>query len=232
MPHTLPQHSPATANPATPFTLALRQSGEVGYSATAATIRETYWRSHRAALPAPMPLLLSLSAGDGATCAALGLRSAGTGGLFLESYLEPPIESAIASAAGMPVLRERIIEIGNLAASRRIGSQQLFIIMTAVITAAGFQWMTFTATPQVVKLIGRLGFVPLDLGRADPTKLANRGAGWGSYFDTAPRLQAGLLSEAMAVLNANSQSAALLTQHCSAIQSLARQLDSAVRQHG
>lgn len=188
-------------------------------------IRDSYQHCYQATITQCMPLLLSLQERNFASQAVLGLRSAADQPLFLEQYLDSSIESAIAAAATVPVLREQIIEIGNLAAQRRIGSQRLFIIMTAALASAGFNWMTFTATPQVVKLVARLGFRPLDLGVADPTRLADRGSSWGSYFATAPRLQAGSLSEAMTALIANPLVAAQLLAERSTIERLARELE-------
>ncbi len=226
MTHSLPD-TPAAERIDPPCSLALNHPNSAGYAASAATIRRHYWQSHHAQLATTMPLLLSLSVDDQGVQAALGLRCAAVEPLFLEHYLDAPIESAIASAAAMPVLRERIVEIGNLVATRRTGSQQLFILMTAIVAAAGFQWMTFTATPQVAKLIGRLGYTPLDLGVAEPGRLADRGACWGNYFNTAPRLQAGRLSAAMAALNANPRCATLLAERQPIIAELAARLERA-----
>lgn len=184
-----------------------------------------YQRCYQATITQPMPLLLSLNLSDGPQ-AVLGLRPAGSGRLFLENYLDSAIESTIASAAAQPILRESIVEIGNLVATGRTGSQQLFIVMTAALAEAGFHWMTFTATPQVVKLIGRLGFTPLDLGAAKPERLADAGANWGSYYQTAPRIQAGLLSEAMFALQSNPTSAEQLELFRDTIVALARQISA------
>ncbi|MFW2422447.1 MAG: thermostable hemolysin [Porticoccaceae bacterium] len=189
-------------------------------SATEEYIKEGYQRCYQAKIGQPMPLLLSLTVTD-TPRAALGLRPAGEEQLFLENYLDNPIESTIASAAAQPIMRDSIVEIGNLVATQRVGSQLLFIVMTAALAEAGFHWITFTATPQVVKLIVRLGFTPLDLGAANPDRLIDEGASWGSYFQTSPRIQAGLLKEAMAALQANHASAEQLSRYRETIAQLA-----------
>jgi Thermostable hemolysin len=51
----------------------------------------------------------------GETKAALGYRRADAGGLFLEAYLEGPIESVLQDVLGRNFARRDIVEIGNLA---------------------------------------------------------------------------------------------------------------------
>lgn len=53
---------------------------------------------------------------DGAPLAVLGHRRAADGLLFLETYLDAPIEQAVSSALGRSVARAQIVEIGCLAA--------------------------------------------------------------------------------------------------------------------
>ena len=48
--------------------------------------------------------------------AVVGLRPAMQGALFLEQYLDAPACQMIAARSGVPVRREQVIEVGNLAA--------------------------------------------------------------------------------------------------------------------
>lgn len=55
---------------------------------------------------------------DGVIRAAAGWRSAADRRLMLEQYLDEPVDQAVSRLAGQPVARERIVEVGNLAAER------------------------------------------------------------------------------------------------------------------
>jgi hypothetical protein len=80
---------------------------------------------------------------DGKVLAALGLRSAKDETLFLESYLDKPIENILAEKASRPIDRNRIIEIGSLASSHGGGARALIITLTAYLSGAS--WAVFTA---------------------------------------------------------------------------------------
>src|SRR3546814_6178342 len=49
----------------------------------------------------------------GLTRAALGVRRAGGEPLFLERYLDAPVEQVVSAALGKPTVRESFIEIGR-----------------------------------------------------------------------------------------------------------------------
>jgi hypothetical protein len=88
------------------------------------------------------------------SAARLGMRPAASAPeLFLEQYLDRPVEQEIAARANCPVGRDGIVEICNLAADQRGASRHLFVLLTAVLAAASYRWIVFTATPQVEKLI-------------------------------------------------------------------------------
>ena len=59
-----------------------------------------------------MPRLFSMRNRDGAICGAFGLRSANRN-LFLEQYLDTPIEHTIAARVGGKVERRGIVEVGS-----------------------------------------------------------------------------------------------------------------------
>jgi hypothetical protein len=61
--------------------------------------------------------------------AVAGWRCAGTERLFLENYLDVPIETAVSRLAGKLVDRQRIVEVGNLAAEVRGGSVEVMLTL-------------------------------------------------------------------------------------------------------
>src|SRR6187402_194533 len=75
-----------------------------------------YQRHLRAQLKPTYLTWRSINAADGRPLAVLGYRSAEGGPLFLESYLDRPVEQAVSAAFGMDLTRADIVEIGCLAA--------------------------------------------------------------------------------------------------------------------
>ena len=66
---------------------------------------------------------------------------------------------------------------------------------------AGFEWVVFTATPQVRKVLAVLGLRTHVLCEADPARLTQGSAQeWGRYYASSPRVVAGRVPEAMAML--------------------------------
>lgn len=150
-----------------------------------------------------MPLLMGLSSGDGELGAVLGLRPAGDEPLFLETYLERPVEEVLGQRVGAAVARERIMEVGNLAVSHPGGGRWLITALTAYLTTTPFEWVVFTIGPALQNAFTRLGLRLVDLGAADPAALpARERRDWGSYYDQRPRVMAGRIAEGHAALRA------------------------------
>jgi hypothetical protein len=179
-----------------------------------------------------MPVLLTMSC-HGRTTAATGIRAAAAQPLFLEQYLSQPIENAVTAAAGTVVPRAHIAEIGNLVATRGGSSYLLFMVLTNMLEQAGFDWLVFTATPQVQKAIAHLGLQTRVLGRADPARLTHSSAAeWGRYYASEPQVVAGKVSDAMAVLRERKLCASALSLFSRPVGELAGLIRHESRQRG
>jgi hypothetical protein len=150
-------------------------------------ITQKFADTHSAVIRSFMPRLIALSNGD-ETTATIGIRSASENALFLEQYMEWPIEEAISSTCLTAVNRKDIVEIGNFAAKNVSAGGLLFTLLALSLRKSGFKWMTFTATTEIEKLIGRLGCEPVILSDALPEKLAGDPADWGAYYLRAPKV--------------------------------------------
>ncbi len=148
-------------------------------------IRAIFRRAYGANVRHLPPHLLSMRQ-DGRILAALGIRPAKEAPLFLENYLEKPIECTLAEHLKHPIERNRIVEIGNLASAHGGGARALIITLTAYLSGAGYDWAVFTATPQVRNNFTRLGIELTPLIVADKTRLGDAQCDWGSYYDQAP----------------------------------------------
>ena len=129
--------------------------------------------------------------------AAAGYAAASVQALFLEQYLDGPIELTLAAALGRPVARAGIVEEGNLAAVSAGMARALIPLLARHLHRLGYRWVAFTATRALRNTFHRLGLRPLRLTRADPARLPDGGASWGTYYDHDPVVMAGKISHGL-----------------------------------
>ncbi len=155
-------------------------------------IRQCFATAHGARIGHFMPRLLSLRTKRSDLIAAFGLRAAANSRLFLENYLDRPIEDVLQSRRGETVRREEIIEVGNLSALYPGAARWLIVALTAMLHDEGYKWVTFTGTSALRNGFSRLGLRPVELGAAtlEHLPLSDR-VDWGSYYDHAPMVMAG-----------------------------------------
>lgn len=147
------------------------------------------------------PTLVSLHDAQGEIVSAAGYRAASQEPLFLERYLDTPIQTRLTTTGGAAPERARIVEVGHLA-SGKVGSGKSLILQLAPLLAAqGFLWVVSTLTEELRHLFLRLGIAPLALGMADPDLLGDAAAAWGSYYDHHPVVLAGQLDLALQTLS-------------------------------
>lgn len=153
-------------------------------------ISNVFARHYDARVSAFAPNLLLLEQ-QGQIVAATGWRSAKTEALFLERYLDSPIEQTMAQLADQRVERDRIVEVGNLAAEKSGGSLHVILALASHLDHLGYEWVVFTATQELVGIFSRLGLPLLALAKADPARLGAEAGAWGTYYDSAPIIVAG-----------------------------------------
>lgn len=156
-----------------------------------AFIADAFQREHRANVNHFMPVLLTLQSSQGELQAVAGLRTATQQKLFLEQYMDLPIERMIASVLRKPVDRQHIVEIGNLAANRQGASRYLFVALTALLMQWDLPWLSFTGTRQVHNVFKRLGLNPVSVCPANKSRLSIDSSEWGSYYDKDPHVMIG-----------------------------------------
>jgi hypothetical protein len=157
-------------------------------------IAERFSRAYGARLTHFLPHLLGVKDGLGRWQAAAGYAAAGVQPLFLEQYLEQPIERALADEVGREIPRNSIVEVGNLAADSAGMARALIPQLARHLHRMGYRWVAFTATRALRNSFRRLGLRPLHIAEADPARLPDRGASWGSYYDQDPVVMAGRIA--------------------------------------
>jgi len=138
-----------------------------------------------------LPILMSLRDLDGKLIAACGIRSAGAERLFLENYLDEPVESLLFKQTGSPVLRSDIVEIGNYSVAELGTSRMLIDAIFDQLHATSKQWAVFTAIQLVRNALIRQNIFPRVLGDADISHLPpEEQSEWGSYYEQKPQVMA------------------------------------------
>ncbi|OUM00977.1 thermostable hemolysin [Variovorax sp. JS1663] len=155
------------------------------------------------------PVLVSLRDPAGTMVAAAGYRAAAQAPLFLERYLEAPIETILGGHVDEHPSRDCIVEVGHLAATRAGEGRRLIHFLGAHLAAQGFQWVVGTLTRELRHLFLRIGVTPVELGRADPGVLGEQAASWGSYYEHGPAVLAGHLPQAIRRLTRETRRAEL-----------------------
>lgn len=160
-------------------------------------IRGVYADRYGAQVQQFAPVLVSLRDSEGDIVAAAGYRQAAQTPLFLERYLAAPVETLLSAQAGIRPTRERIVEVGHLAASRAGEGRRLILLLGPHLAAQNVQWVVGTLTRELRHLFVRIGVTPLALGTADPAALGDDATHWGTYYDHRPLVLAGQLQQAL-----------------------------------
>jgi hypothetical protein len=153
-------------------------------------VRDTYARAFGARIdPASSQFL---SEGTSAQpLAVLGYTRAGAQPLFLERYLDCPVEDLVSAAFARPVPREQIVELGNLASCNGWALVRLWS-KAANDLGAEMEFAVATLTAPLRTMFQRIG-LPLEVlapavpGHADHVL-------WGSYYRADPLVCAGRIA--------------------------------------
>lgn len=158
-----------------------------------AFVARAFERRHDARVQSFMPTLLSFRDATGDLRGVVGLRGAAGQPLYLEHYLERPVDQAIAAATGGTVDRRQVVEVGNLAGANCRTAMRMVAALPAHLLAQRFEWIVFTATNAVRGILQSFGAPLVELARADASRVANGPDSWGRYYDADPRVLAGYL---------------------------------------
>jgi len=157
-----------------------------------------FGRAYGARVTHFLPHLLGVRDALGRWQAAAGYGAAATERLFLEQYLDTPVEQALAAALGRPVARGDVVEVGNLAAVSAGMARRLIPQLARHLHRLGYRWVVFTATRALRNSFLRLGLKPLAIAPADPARLPDGGASWGAYYEQDPVVMAGKIALGLA----------------------------------
>ncbi len=178
-------------SPLTPSVVSITETFTPQRKRVEAFIASVYSTNYGARIGQHYPTLMSIRDGGDSILGALGFRKAARDRLFLEYYLDAPVEVEMSRVLGTAIDREGIIEIGNLASEGAGAAIFLIPALMAYLKQQGYRHVAFTATAGLYDYFSTIGVNPVIIAPADQKRLPDGGASWGSYYDSAPHVIAG-----------------------------------------
>lgn len=170
-------------------------------------IEDTYAEAYGSRIQSHYPTLMSVQDETGVIYAVVGFRHASEERLFLEQYLDGPVDAVLAQAIGAPVERDHVVEVGGLASSGQGATVFLFAAMAHHLQREGLRFAVATATGELRRIFSRAGLGALKIARADPRRLQDGGGAWGAYYQSDPVVLAGCIATATGPLDHFSEAA-------------------------
>lgn len=154
-------------------------------------IHDVFAKNYGANVQHFMPQLVSLRDKNGVLVAVFGLRKASEMPLFLEQYLNKPIETVLSQRFNKPITRNQITEIGNLAVDNPRNAGVLIAHVIQHSLDIGVEWCVATAHHSLQNGLIKGGRDVYTLQTADKNLLDHdEQATWGRYYDNTPQVVA------------------------------------------
>jgi len=156
-----------------------------------AFVSERFYKVHHAHITQFMPKLLSLRDAEQQLRAVCGLRHAHEETLFLECYLNAPIEEILSDQTDTNIARHEILEIGNLAVLEPACIRSLLASVSVYLHSTDAKWAVFTGISTLKNALNKLHMPLVMLGEANiSSRPEDERAAWGSYYDQSPQVMA------------------------------------------
>lgn len=131
---------------------------------------------------------------QGEIAATLGYRRADRERLFLEAYLDVPINVALRQCLGREFARRDIVEIGNLASENALAMIGLWA-QAANDLGADAEVAVAVLTAPLRSMFHRLGLTLHEIAPARAERLGANADDWGNYYALDPVVCAGFIAE-------------------------------------
>ena len=136
-----------------------------------------------------MPELVTLRDENNTLVAAFGMRKAESSVLFLERYLDVPIETLLSHRFNRKITRNQITEIGNLAVANPRNAGILIAHVIQHSLDIGVEWCAATAHHSLQNGLIKGGRDVYALQAADKSRLScHEQNTWGRYYDNGPQV--------------------------------------------
>ncbi|MFT4632857.1 MAG: hypothetical protein ACI8PP_000917 [Candidatus Pseudothioglobus sp.] len=171
-------------------------SGRSAAHAAALQMIQNQYRKHfHCELQHSLPYSLSRLAGqdseESKLVACTGYQPAKEGELFLEQYLDDPVEEILQRLTNKSVSRAQIVEIGGFAVSHKRHALPFMLQLAPILANLGFKTVVCTVTRPMQDCFRKLGIISTPIARADPSRVDVSNNAWGTYYDLNPVVLAG-----------------------------------------
>jgi hypothetical protein len=163
------------------------REGEVLYETACQFTKDRFQHCFDCELTQFYPIILT-SWLKGELQAVVGVRSAVDGPLFLEQYLDSPVEVLFEE---LSLDRSQIVEIGGFAALDKMAAIPLMEKTANVLLEMGFAHAVCTANKPIRRCLSSINVPFEQLAVADSKLLQGSTESWGSYYATTPFVLAG-----------------------------------------
>lgn len=154
-------------------------------------VRKMFKRVHSANVTHFMPKLMGLRDTQGKLLAVCGIRHAEETPLFLETYLDAPVEQVLSQHVGQTVERHSILEVGNLAVLEPSSVRSLISSVSVYLHSTHSDWAVFTGITTLRNSLTKLKMPMHTLGEATLSRLPEQERqAWGRYYDEHPQVMA------------------------------------------
>lgn len=196
-----------------PTSLSLHDQACSMRSVVEAFIHERFQIVHGADIHDFLPTLVSYRNPRGELMAAAGFQLASESSLFLETYLDQPVEHCLPTPSTLLPARSGIVEVGNLATLRPGHARQLIVALASWFDRRQLQWAVLTLTPTLINSFRRLGLEVHLLAPARRERLGHGRSDWGRYYDQKPQVVAVSIPVSTACLRRQTESLQPLAHH-------------------
>lgn len=154
-------------------------------------VHQVFAKTYGANVKQFMPQLVNLRDENNELVAVFGLRQAESEPLFLERYLDAPIETVLSNRFNRIITRHQITEIGNLAVANPRNAGILIAHVIQHSLDIHVEWCVATAHHSLQNGLIKGGRDVYALQHADQSRLTSaEQQSWGRYYDNSPQVVA------------------------------------------
>lgn len=161
-------------------------------------IRDKYRKVHQASVSTFSSTLFAGYVGTEMQV-VIGLEHLNKTQAFLEQYLDEPIERILGKLSATEVSRDKMVEIGNLAAVDMGKAKLMVAFLVFHLAQQQIGWAVCTGTTAVRYVLQQMGLHFQVLEKANPEVLGEAQRLWGSYYQQKPYVLAIDVAEALKV---------------------------------
>ncbi len=161
-------------------------------------IQEKYQHIHHASIEHFSSILFAGYSQTGLQV-AIGMEKLTQKKAFLEQYLDIPIEQALNKISRSTITRDKIAEIGNLAAKNIEQAKLMVAFLVFYLSKQQIKWAVCTGITAVRYVLQQMGLRFYVLEKANPDALGIKKHLWGSYYQQKPYVLAICVEEALQV---------------------------------